>query len=251
MSFVGEASVVTECGGRATNGSSCTFRTVGTSRARISSDVIGGRSCDSTTNTVVTSSTKRKGRNEADSVTSLANGTTSAVRLVSVARVVRVSTKTTGEVSGEVGSSRTVVARNTKFRLGTVEVEGAVETGRTDITRSLSFRISSGSRGARNRRRQTNSAVETDGTFVVSRIGDVLSSRAVVTSLAISIRSSEIGDSTSLASIARNTRSIGSTTSGRIVGSSRARERVGSSFRAVETSRADFSLDTISGSRNT
>ena len=143
------------------------------------------------------------------------------------------------------------MSRNTGFRLGTVgDIESAVESSGANGASGLSLRGGCRARGARKRRGQTDSAVEADGALVCSGAGDVLSSGAVVTSLAVSIRSSEVGDCTSLASIARNASSARSTTSRRIVGSSRAGERIRGRFRAVETSRADITLDAVGGSRN-
>jgi hypothetical protein len=178
----------------------------------------------------------------------------SAGRAVADFRVtisVRVSSRRARELIADVGSSGAVVTGNTRKSFSAVGVEGAVESSRADGARSSGQNDCSGTRSARDGIGETSCAVVTKRARILSGVDDRLTSRAVVTSLAISIRSSQVGDSAGLASRAGLAASVqGDTTSGGIVSTRRARLRVRSAERAVVSGRADDTASAVSGSRD-
>lgn len=140
---------------------------------------------------------------------------------------------------------------NTRKSFSAVGVEGAVETGWADGAGGLSQNDRCGARWARDGVGETKCTVVTERARVFSGVGDRLASRTVVTSLAISVGSGEVGDGTSLAGRAGLAACVqGSAASGRIVGARRARLRIRSCGGAVVTSRADYAANTIDGSGN-
>ncbi len=172
-----------------------------------------------------------------------------AVAALRVAVSVGVCSGRARELLADVGSSGAVVARNARRGLGSIDVEGAVETSGADGASRSGENSCGCSRRARDGICEAGGAVETNRARIRRRVGDRLAAGAVVTSLAISVGSGEVGDGAGLGGGASLARCVqGDTTSGRVVGARRARLRIRSSSRAVVASRADDTANAVDGS---